>query len=133
MAPASSLVFKDILQFEINMNRSLSHLPVALCKLLFLCCLSVQAAMSLRVAPSYHLCFNLSSTESADLFKTASSKSHWFYKLMEFSCSGFEKPKVLGIRLPHVNSLVKVPISLPSLCVQLPPPNGQHPSSFLLF
>ena len=62
-------------------------------------------------------------------FKAPGSKTHCFYKLMEFM--KFFEAKCYDIILPYVNSVVQGPTSLPSLCMQHLPFCGQPPSAFL--
>ena len=64
------------------------HFPPVLCKLLLLCCLSVQAAVSLRVETQLLLVFETWEALSQPTFEDPGFRFHWLYKLTEFRPSG---------------------------------------------
>lgn len=86
---------------KINMNRFVSCFILVLCKLTFLCCLSVQATVSLRVATWLPLallaCPMLSqlTSKAPVVLQTRGIQPFWFLKT-----------NAMVIRLPCVNSLV---------------------------
>lgn len=75
---------------KISIHRYLYHLPQLLSKLLLFYIASPRAVVSLRAETK--LSFSLPSFPvlSQLTFKTPGSKSHWLYKLIEFSLSGFQ-------------------------------------------
>lgn len=74
---------------EISMNGSVSCLTLAAYKVLLLCCLSIQAAVLFKVVTLVSVAFPACPVLNQLTFKVPDSKSHWFYKLLEFSSSGF--------------------------------------------
>lgn len=99
------------------MNKSVSHLSPALCRLSFFGCLSAQAAVSLRVEMYLSLALPAHSVLSQLTFKSLDSTgftNSWNSAFLVFKAKCFE------ISLPHVSCLVGGPISLP-ICCTVPP------------
>lgn len=114
MASARSLIFREVLTCpEINMSNSLFTLPIMLCKLMLLCCLSMKAAVFLRIATQLSLSLLDSPVVNQLSFKAPSCKSHWPYKhIQKIQPLWFAKPNLMSINLSHMSSLVWGPITL---------------------
>ena len=96
------------------MSRSLSHFPQTLCKLSFLCCLSVQGPVSLRAVTQLSLTLQAHPADSDDPQRSRLEiplvlQTHGILPFL------FLKLNVMDISLPHVSLPVQRSISLSSL------------------
>ena len=76
---------------KLSMNKSVSHLPLALCKLPFLCYLCTGCCLFKGSDPT------IACPHSSPDLKLQAPKSHWSYKHTEFSPSGFLSQMLQGL------------------------------------